>query len=72
MSDEVFSDVIRYVHSSQDLLTNMPFTLLPSECEGSAFREGMKLVGVAGRGQPQMGRRMEVLILTPLCLLLHH
>lgn len=65
MSDEVFSDVIRYVHSSQDLLTNMPFTLLPSE-------EGMKLVGVAGRGQPQMGRRMEVLILTPLCLLLHH
>lgn len=65
MNDEVFSDVIRYVHSSQDFLTNMPFTLLPAD-------EGMKLISVADRGQPQMGRRMEVLTLTSLRLLLHH
>ena len=65
MNDEVISDVIRYVRSSQDLLTKMPFTLFPPD-------EGMKFVSVAGIGQPQMVRRMEVLILTSLRLLLHH
>lgn len=64
MNDEVISDVIRYVRSSQDLLTNMPLALFPPD-------EGMKFVSVAGIGQPQMVRRMEVLILTSLRLLLH-
>lgn len=56
MNDEVFSDV-RYVHSSQDLLTNMPFALFPPD-------EGMTFVSVAGIRQLQMVRRMEVLMLT--------
>lgn len=40
-NDEVASDVIRYVRSSQDLLTNMPFALFPPD-------EGMKFVSAAG------------------------
>lgn len=40
-NDEVASDVIRYVRSSQDLLTNVPFALFPPD-------EGMKFVSAAG------------------------
>lgn len=40
------SSVIRYVHSSQDMVTNVPFILLPEE--------GMKFVNVAGIGQSQV------------------
>jgi len=65
MSDAVISGVIRYVSSSQDLLTTMPFALFRPD-------EGMQFVSVAGIGQPQIVRRMEVLILTSLRLLLHH